>query len=72
MKRLLLLFLLFVLLLSISGACAEGLLPLLTDTIGKAMPSLGEALGRYGSLDAPALLEHRYQKFRRIGRLEEA
>ena len=33
----------------IVSACAEaeGLLPSLTDTIGKPMPSLGEALGRY-------------------------
>ena len=34
--------------------------------------ALGGALARYGSLDAVALLDHRYQKFRRIGRMEEA
>ena len=38
--------LILILCVSVS-ACAEGLLPSLTDTIGKAMPSLGEALGRY-------------------------
>lgn len=34
-------------------AKAEGLLPSLTDTIGKPMPSLGEALGRYPDEERP-------------------
>ena len=36
-----------VILFSISTVQAEGLLPSLTETVGIAMPSLGEALGRY-------------------------
>ncbi len=34
-------------------AGAEGILPSLTDTIGKSMPSLGEALGRYPEEEIP-------------------
>lgn len=40
-------------LLGTSLAGAEGLLPSLTDTIGKPMPSLGEALGRYPDEEIP-------------------
>jgi hypothetical protein len=47
MKRNLMAIILALCLLGTSLAGAEGLLPSLTDTIGKPMPSLGEALGRY-------------------------
>ena len=47
MKRNLMAMILALCLLGTSLAGAEGLLPSLTDTIGKPMPSLGEALGRY-------------------------
>lgn len=47
MKRNLMAMILALFLLGTSLAGAEGLLPSLTDTIGKPMPSLGEALGRY-------------------------
>ena len=47
MKRNLMAIILALCLIGTSLAGAEGLLPSLTDTIGKPMPSLGEALGRY-------------------------
>lgn len=47
MKRNLIALILVLCLIGTSLAGAEGLLPSLTDTIGKPMPSLGEALGRY-------------------------
>ena len=47
MKRNLMAIILALCLLGASLAGAEGLLPSLTDTIGKPMPSLGEALSRY-------------------------
>lgn len=47
MKRNLMAIILALCLIGTSLAGAEGLLPSLTDTIGKPMPSLGEALSRY-------------------------
>ena len=47
MKRNLMTLILALCLLGTSLASAEGLLPSLVDSIGKSMPSLGEALGRY-------------------------
>ena len=47
MKKNLMVIILALFLVGASLASAEGLLPSLTDTIGKPMPSLGEALGRY-------------------------
>jgi len=47
MKRNLMAIILILCLMASTGAGAEGLLPSLTDTIGKPMLSLGEALGRY-------------------------
>lgn len=51
MKRTLTTWLLMICIVFCSCACAEGLLPSLTDTIGKPMPSLGEALKRYPDVD---------------------
>ncbi len=53
MKRNLMALILALCLLGTSLAGAEGLLPSLTDTIGKPMPSLGEALGRYPDEEIP-------------------
>lgn len=53
MKRNLTALILTLCLLGTSLAGAEGLLPSLTDTIGKPMPSLGEALGRYPDDEIP-------------------
>ncbi len=53
MKRKLMAMILTLCLLGISFAGAEGLLPSLTDTIGKPMPSLGEALRRYPDEENP-------------------
>ena len=53
MKRNLMAMILALCLLGTSLAGAEGLLPSLTDTIGKPMPSLGEALGRYPDEEIP-------------------
>ena len=53
MKRNLMAIILALCLLGASLAGAEGLLPSLTDTIGKPMPSLGEALGRYPDEEIP-------------------
>ncbi len=47
MKRNMMAIILVLCLMGTSLAGSEGLLPSLTDTIGKPMPSLGEALGRY-------------------------
>ncbi len=47
MKRNLIVIILAICLIFNSYAGASGLLPSLVDTIGKPMPSLGEALGRY-------------------------
>ena len=53
MKRNLMAIILALCLLGTSLAGAEGLLPSLVDTIGKPMPSLGEALGRYPDEEIP-------------------
>ena len=53
MKRNLMALILALCLLGTSLAGADGLLPSLTDTIGKAMPSLGEALSRYPDEEIP-------------------
>ncbi len=53
MNRNLMAMILALCLLGTSLAGAEGLLPSLTDTIGKAMPSLGEALSRYPDEEIP-------------------
>ena len=53
MKRNLMAMILALCLLGTSLAGAEGLLPSLTDTIGKSMPSLSEALGRYPDEEIP-------------------
>lgn len=53
MKRNLMAIILALCLLGASFAGAEGLLPSLVDTIGKPMPSLGEALGRYPEEEMP-------------------
>lgn len=53
MKRNLMALILALCLLGTSLAGAEGLLPSLTDTIGKPMSSLGEALGRYPDEEIP-------------------
>lgn len=47
MKRNLMAVVLVLCLILCSCTSAEGLLPSLVDTVGKPMPSLGEALGRY-------------------------
>lgn len=54
MKRNLMALILALCLFGTSLAGAEGLLPSLTDTIGKPMPSLGEALGRYPDEENPS------------------
>ncbi len=53
MKRNLMTLIIALCLLGTSLAGAEGLLPSLVDTIGKPMPSLGEALGRYPDEELP-------------------
>ena len=53
MKRNLIAIILALCLIGTSLAGAEGLLPSLTDTIGKPMPSLGEALSRYPNEEIP-------------------
>ena len=54
MKKFTIAFCLMVCLLFFSfDSMAVGLLPSLTDTIGKPMPSLGEALGRYPDAEIP-------------------
>ena len=53
MKKNLMAIILMLCLIVSACAEAEGLLPSLTDTIGKPMPSLGEALGRYPDEDGP-------------------
>lgn len=53
MKRNLMAMILALCVLGTSLAGAEGLLPSLTDTIGKPLPSLGEALGRYPDEEIP-------------------
>ncbi len=53
MKRNLMVIILALCLIGTSLAGAEGLLPSLADTIGKPMPSLGEALGRYPDEEIP-------------------
>lgn len=42
------------------------------DLYGRLAGALTEALERYAALDAQALLNHRYEKFRKIGRTGEA
>ena len=53
MKRNLMAVILALCLLGTSLAGAQGLLPSLADSIGKPMPSLGEALGRYPDEEIP-------------------
>ena len=43
-----------------------------TRVYGNIRTALKKALGLYGDMDLASLLEHRYEKYRKIGRMEEA
>ena len=43
-----------------------------TRVYGNIRTNLKKAMDRYGRMDAEALLNHRYEKFRKVGRMKEA